>query len=206
MRVSLVHITQDAEKIMSYCARVSSSNQENPDYEKLLKYCIKNKHWSIFEMATMCVEIVTSRAITQQILRHRSFHFQEFSQRYAKATSFEVYPARRQDSKNRQNSIDDLKETEKEWFVDAQNEINKKAKDFYDLAIAQGIAKEQARFLLPSSCTSKIYMHGTIRDWIHYLDLRSSNGTQLEHQEIALAIKEIFSNNLPYIARAMEWT
>jgi thymidylate synthase (FAD) len=205
MNVRLVHNTPDAEKLMAYCARVSSSKQDNPDYEKLLGYCIKHKHWSVFEMASVCIEIKTSRAIAQQILRHRSFHFQEFSQRYAEAQYFEIYEARRQDLKNRQNSIDDMSDEEKNWFDDAQTKVISLANELYDEALRRGIAKEQARFLLPLNTESKLYMHGTVRDWIHYINLRAGNGTQLEHQEIAIAIKDILIDIIPTIAKAMNW-
>lgn len=205
MEVKLIHKTPEAEKLIAYCARVSSPNQDNPEIEKLLSYCIKNKHWSVFEMASMCVEITTSRAIAQQILRHRSFHFQEFSQRYAKATEFETYEARRQDNKNRQNSIDDMSFKDKNWFLNAQDQVQDWCISYYEQALKKGIAKEQARFLLPLSTTTKLYMHGTIRDWIHYINLRTENGTQLEHKEIALSIQKIFVNEFPTIAKALEY-
>lgn len=205
MKTKLIHVTPDAENLIAYCARVSSPNQNNPEYEGLLKYCIKHGHWSVFEMASMCVEIETSRAIAQQILRHRSFHFQEFSQRYAAATSFETYPARRQDNKNRQNSIDDMSKEDKRWFEEAQHEIQDRANYLYSIALAKGIAKEQARFLLPLNTTTKLYMHGTVRDWVHYLNLRCANGTQLEHQEVAKEIQKIFLDKFPTISKALEW-
>lgn len=205
MEVNLVHSTSDAETLIAYCARVSSPNQDNPEYEGLLRYCIKNGHWSVFEMASMCVEITTSRAIAQQILRHRSFHFQEFSQRYAEVTSFEIYEARRQDAKNRQNSIDDMTEDTKRWFNLRQDEIRNLAQCSYDQALSMGIAKEQARFLLPLSTTTKLYMHGTIRDWVHYLNLRTANGTQKEHADIAKAIQSIFIEKLPVVSKSLGW-
>jgi thymidylate synthase (FAD) len=189
---------------MAYCARVSSPNQDKEEIAGLFKYCIKNGHWSIFELADMTVEIVTSRAIAQQILRHRSFSFQEFSQRYAKASmGFEVYEARRQDTKNRQNSIDDMSDVVKAWFRDAQQEIQDKSLELYEKALEMGIAKEQARFLLPLSTTTKLYMKGSIRSWIHYINLRSGNGTQKEHMDIAKCIQEIFSQQFPAIAQAV---
>lgn len=205
MNATLVHITPNCENLIAQCARVSSPNSEGKDYRPLLKYCIKNKHWSIFEMGTMCVEITTSRAISAQILRHRSFHFQEFSQRYAKATAFQKYEARRQDNKNRQNSIDDMSDETKLWFYKAQEAVQNLSETYYEKALEYGIAKEQARFLLPLATETKIYMHGTIRDWIHYIDLRSANGTQLEHQRIAKDIKKIFVDQLPTLAAALEW-
>lgn len=203
--VKFIHCTPEAEKLIAYCARVSSPNQENPEISKLLAYCIKNKHWSVFEMGTLCVEIITSRAIAQQILRHRSFHFQEFSQRYAKATEFMVYEARRQDDKNRQNSIDDLEPETKIWFENTQRQLQDICSSFYEQALKMNIAKEQARFILPLGTQTKLYMHGTLRDWIHYINLRSSNGTQLEHRDIALRCKTIFTEQFPTIAKALEW-
>jgi thymidylate synthase (FAD) len=205
VQVKLVHSTPDAEKVIAYCARVSSPNQDNPDYEKLLKYCIKHKHWSVFEQASANFEIVTSRAIAQQILRHRSFHFQEFSQRYAQTQQFEVYHARRQDDKNRQNSIDDMSDKDISWFEDAQLAIIQQSKLLYEEALTRGIAKEQARFLLPLSTQTKLYMHGTIRDFIHYCEVRCDASTQLEHREIADAIKKELINVVPSIAKALNW-
>lgn len=200
----LIHITPDAERLIGYCAKVSSPDQSSSS-DRLLAYCIKHKHWSVFEMASMCVEIETSRAISAQILRHRSFHFQEFSQRYAKATSFVTYPARRQDMKNRQASLDDMSEEDKAWFEAEQHYVQHIASNAYEEALRRGVAKEQARFLLPISTLTKVYMHGTIRDWIHYLELRTGNGTQLEHRELAEAIKAIFIKQLPTISTALGW-
>lgn len=196
---------QNPEGIMAYTARVSSGWQDNPDYAKLLAYCIKNQHWSVFEMVDMTVEIETSRAIAQQILRHRSFSFQEFSQRYAQATSFESYEARRQDNKNRQNSVDDMSLEDKSWFYATQDDMNAIAMEKYEEALSKGIAKEQARFLLPLSTTTKLYMKGSVRSWIHYLSLRSGNGTQKEHKDIAVAIKELFKQQFPIVSQALEW-
>ncbi len=203
MNVKLIHVTPDSEKLIAYCARVSSANQDNPNIDKLIKYLIDQKHWSPFEMASMCVEIVTSRAIAQQILRHRSFHFQEFSQRYAEVTNFELYDPRRQDTKDRQNSIDDLPAKDEDWFANALIGVNTTAKVLYEEALRRGIAKECARFLLPLTTQTKLYMHGTVRDWIHYLNLRTGNGTQLEHKEIALAIKDIFDKEFPTVSKAL---
>lgn len=205
MNVRLISITPDAEKTMMYCARVSNPANQDSQNTKLLDYCIKNNHWSIFEMANMVVEIETSRAIAAQILRHRSFSFQEFSQRYAAASDCQFYNARRQDSKNRQNSIDDMSKEDRDWFLSAQLDIWSRANDLYKQALDKGIAKEQARFLLPLSTTTKLYMNGTVRSWIHYLDLRCANGTQLEHKEIADAIKKVFCEQLPIIAKAKGW-
>jgi thymidylate synthase (FAD) len=197
-----------AEELIAYTARVSNpANQMNQETApKLLAYCIRNKHWSIFEQVNMTVEITTSRAIAAQILRHRSFSFQEFSQRYAEVTEFIEYPARRQDDKNRQNSVDDLTQPVKDWFQRVQVINNSDVMHRYKTALENGIAKEQARFLLPLSTQTTLYMCGSIRSWIHYIELRSSNGTQLEHREIALKCREIFKTHFPSVAEAMEWT
>jgi len=203
--VKLIAITPKAEELIAYCARVSSSNQFNPDIAKLLKYCINHGHWSVFETPYITVEINTSRAISSQILRHRSFTFQEFSQRYAEVADFETYPARRQDSKNRQNSIDDMDSEDKRWFVSAQDRIQLLSASLYHDALDKGIAKEQARFLLPMSSKTKLYMTGNVRSWIHYLDLRCHIDTQKEHRDIALAIREILKKELPIISKAVAW-
>ena len=205
MNVSLVHITPDAEKLISYCARVSSPNQDNPSIEPLLRYCIRNRHWSVFEMAGLCLEVHTSRAISQQLLRHKSFSFQEFSQRYAKSQEFETYEARRQDDKNRQNSIDDMSEEDRKWFLDAQKEVQQLALSKYNEALERKIAKEQSRFLLPLSTQTKLYMHGNIRSFINYLQVRTGPETQLEHRKIANDIKKIFCKELPIISKALDW-
>jgi len=206
MNVKLIHRTPDAEKHVAYCARVSSSDQDNPEYAKLLKYCIKHGHWSVFEMASMCIEIETSRAISHQIVRHKSFSVQEFSQRYSTVNQVELYGARRQDSKNRQNSIDDMSNEDKDWFFDAQVDLWETANLLYEEALDRGVAKEQARFLLPLNTGTRMYLHGNLRSWMHYILLREKNGTQLEHTEIALAIKEIFIKEFPIISEALEWT
>ena len=199
-KVKLIWITPDAEKLMAYCARVSSSNQENPNIKGLLKYCIREGHWSIFEQANMCVEINTTRAISAQILRHRSFSYQEFSQRYASVEQdLEIPLLRRQDLKNRQNSINDL---DKELVNKIQDDIIihfKKTKDLYKKILDLGVAKECARMILPMNSPTKLYMNGNIRSWIHYLKVRCGNGTQLEHMEIANEIKEILKIQLPII-------
>lgn len=205
MNVKLISITPDAEKTIMYCARVSNPKNQDSENTKLLDYCIKHGHWSVFEMAHMTAEITTSRAIAAQILRHKSFSFQEFSQRYAEAQDFEIYDARRQDVKNRQNSIDDMSEEEQTWFHDAQHQVILLANDLYAKALQKGIAKESARFLLPLSTQTKLYMTGSIRSWMHYLDVRTGNGTQLEHMEIANDIKKIFIEQLPIIAKAKEY-
>ena len=197
---------QEPEGLAAYCARVSSPTQTNPDYAKLLKYCAKHGHWSVFEQVDVTFQIETSRAIAQQILRHRSFTFQEFSQRYAKVDmGFQEYEARRQDTKNRQNSLDDMSEEDRDWFRAAQDTINAKAKELYDEALDREIAKEQARFLLPSSVTTKMFMKGNLRNWIHYVNVRADESTQKEHRDIALEVKRILSDNFPVIAEAMEW-
>lgn len=206
MNVKLVWATPEAESVMGYCARVSNpANQENPEVEKLLGYCVKNQHWSVFEMANLCLEIQTSRAISAQILRHRSFTFQEFSQRYAMAVASETYEARRQDFKNRQNSIDDLSEEARLWFFDVQAQVWNHAHEEYIRAIGKGIAKECARFLLPSATSTTLYMNGSIRSWIHYIELRTKPGTQLEHREIALACQDIFKTVCPKTAGGLGW-
>ena len=185
----------DAQELIAYCARVSNpGNQNNKETsEKLVKYLIKNRHWSPLEMVNACIEIETTRDIARQILRHRSFSFQEFSQRYADPTkdlSFETRDARLQDPKNRQNSIELSEEDRRlnEDFRMKQMSLWKQAQETYEWAIKKGIAKEQARAVLPEGMTvSRLYMNGTLRSWVHYIDLRSANGTQLEHQEIAIA-------------------
>jgi len=204
--VKLIAITPEAEKLVAYCARVSSPFQDNPNIEKLLEYCINHGHWSVFETPYITIEINTSRAISAQILRHRSFTFQEFSQRYAEVADFETYPARRQDSKNRQNSIDDLSLLDKRWFSIAQDRVQTLSSFLYQEALDKGIAKEQARFLLPLSSKTKLYMTGNIRSWIHYCDLRCRVDTQKEHRDIALAIREILKKELPIISKAVEWS
>jgi thymidylate synthase (FAD) len=186
----------DAQELIAYCARVSNpGNQNNKDTsEKLIKYLIKHQHWSPLEMVSACLEIETTRDIARQILRHRSFSFQEFSQRYADPTkdlSFETREARFQDPKNRQNSIElNIEEDRRlnEDFRMKQMLVWRRAQDTYEWAISKGIAKEQARAVLPEGMTvSRLYMNGTLRSWVHYIDLRSANGTQKEHQDIAIA-------------------
>ena len=193
------------EGLIAYCARVSSPNQETPDYEKLLSYCIRNRHWSVFEMVDMTVEITTSRAISPQILRHRSFCFQEFSQRYAKVQAVEKYQPRRQDVKNRQNSLDDLDDATVAWFDAAQESIAKLGMEKYEEALEKGIAKECARVLLPLGTQTRLYMKGSVRSWIHYLDVRTDPATQKEHRDIADAVKAIFTEQFPVTSRAMGW-
>lgn len=205
--VKLITVTPDAEEIIAYCARVSSDYQDNPEYAGLLKYCIKHGHWSPFEMANMVIEINTSRAISAQILRHRSFSFQEFSQRYQSLDSsgYQIYPARRQDIKNRQNSIDDLSDDIRNEWEERQKEVWEKSYENYKWALDNDIAKECARFVLPLESKTKIYMNGNVRSWIHYIDLRCENGTQKEHMKIAESIKQIFCNQFPTVAEAKGW-
>ena len=206
MSVKLISVTPDAENIIAYCARVSSPHQDNPNISGLLKYMIREGHWSPFEMANMVVEITTSRAISAQILRHRSFSFQEFSQRYALQQNYIVYHARRQDESNRQNSIDDMSLVDQGWFAAAQMDIAQRAGKAYQEAIDRGIAKECARFLLPLNTETKLYMNGTLRSWIHYIQLRSpEHGTQKEHADLVAEIKEIFIEQFPTISEALEW-
>lgn len=208
--VELVGVTPDAEKLMAYCARVSNpNNQSNENYAKLLKYCIDHQHWSIFEQAFMTVQINTSRGIAAQILRHRSFTFQEFSQRYADASllgdEIPMFELRRQDNKNRQNSIDDIPdEIKSKWGMQIRQHFAK-AKSIYDGMISDGIAKECARFILPLATPTRLYMSGSVRSFIHWIQLRSSNGTQKEHQIIAEECKTIFSQAFPTVSQALGW-
>lgn len=210
MHTKLISVTPDAEKIIAYCARVSNpNNQDNSNYSKLVKYCIDHKHWSIFETAFMTLEINTTRAIAAQILRHRSFTFQEFSQRYADTNllseEIPVFEFRRQDTKNRQNSVDDIDETTKLLWSNQVRDHFKRAKEIYDGMIADGVAKECARFVLPLATPTKIYMSGSLRSWITYIDLRSGNGTQREHMNIAIQCKDIFIQQFPTISEALGW-
>lgn len=210
MKVKLISVTPDAEKLMAYCARVSNpNNQDSEDYSKLIKYCIKNQHWSIFEQGFMTIEINTTRGIAAQILRHRSFTFQEFSQRYADTSlltdNIPIPELRRQDTKNRQNSIDDLsQETINKWNAKIREHFAQ-SKAIYDGMLKDGIAKECARFVLPLSTPTRLYMSGSIRSFIHWIELRSANGTQKEHMSIANAAKNIFVEQFPTVAEALEW-
>ena len=208
--IKLISVTPDAEKHMAYCARVSNpNNQENEKFSGLLKYCVKHQHWSIFEQAYMTLEINTTRGIAAQVLRHRSFTYQEFSQRYADSSLLaETIPLpelRRQDTKNRQNSIDDIDPFVRQEFEILMQRHFYEAMDLYKNMIDRGIAKECARFVLPLATPTKIYMTGSVRSWIHYIDLRSANGTQKEHMEIANLCKDIFKEQFPTIAEALEW-
>ena len=210
MNVKLVSVTPDAEKHMGYVARVSNpKNQDNPNVAGLLSYCIKHGHWSVFEQAFMTVEIETTRGLAAQILRHRSFTFQEFSQRYADVNwlkmGIPIPELRSQDDKNRQNSIDDIPEEQQKRL---KNQIARhfyEAMDLYNELIREGIAKECARFVLPLASPTKIYMTGSVRSWVHYIELRSGHGTQKEHMEIAQACKDVFVEQFPITSQALEW-
>jgi len=210
MSVKLISVTPDAEKNMAYVARVSNpNNQENPNYAKLLGYCIKHNHWSVFEQSFMTLEIETTRGLAAQILRHRSFTYQEFSQRYADssmlADTIPLPELRRQDTKNRQNSIDDIDPfVRQEFQVKMRNYFDEGMK-LYQEMLEYGIAKECARFVLPLACPTRIYMSGSCRSWIHYINLRSANGTQKEHMDIAEECKKIFVEQFPTCAEALEW-
>ena len=211
MNVSLVSVSPDAEKHMAYCARVSNpNNQDNENYAGLLRYCIKHQHWSIFEQAFMTLEINTTRGLAAQILRHRSFTFQEFSQRYADTnlldTNIPLPDLRRQDTKNRQNSIDDIPEKQTKFIQERIRQYFNEGMDLYNELFREGIAKECARFVLPLATPTRIYMSGSVRSWVHYIDLRSGHGTQKEHMDIANACKSIFTEQFPTVAEALEWT
>ena len=204
MTVSLVWVTPDAEQLIGKCARVSNpANQDNPDVAGLLRYCIKNAHWSIFEMASACLEINAPRDISRQIIRHRSFSFQEFSQRYAdvSALPFSGYrEARLQDTKNRQNSISTEDTELANAWEERQANLLTAIEENYKWAISNNIAKECARVILPEGLTpSRVYMSGTIRSWLHFLQVRQGNGTQKEHVEIANQIHAVLSKELPLI-------
>lgn len=209
--VDFVAITPDAESTIAYIARVSNpANQENENFAGLISYCIKHHHWSVFEQAFMTLEINTSRAIGTQILRHRSFTFQEFSQRYADSSLIcsEEIPLpdlRSQDYKNRQNSHDDLTDEQKAYWNGQIKGLFTQTLRLYQEMLAAGIAKESARFVLPQIMPTRIYMTGSIRSWIHYIELRSGNGTQKEHMEIANMCKQIFTEQLPTISKALGW-
>ena len=210
MTVKLVSVTPDAEQTMAYVARVSNpNNQENPNYAKLLGYCIKHNHWSVFEQSFMTLEIETTRGLAAQILRHRSFTYQEFSQRYADssllADVIPMFELRRQDTKNRQNSIDNIDDfTRQEFQIKIQKHFDQAMKLYQEMLDAS-IAKECARFVLPLATPTRLYMSGSCRSWIHYIQLRSANGTQKEHMEIAEACKKIFAEQFPTVAEALEW-
>ena len=203
----LIWVTPDAEQLIGRIARVSNpNNEDNPEVEKLIRYLIKHKHWSPFEMVSMCVEIHTTRAISPQILRHRSFSFQEFSQRYAIPTDTfaTVLPdLRRQDTKNRQNSIDDVESQTKEYYKQRIDDHFRESVLLYESLLHSGVAKECARSVLPINTVTRLYMTGTLRSWLHYVDLRKSNGTQEEHRRVAESIGNILYQEFPTIATAM---
>ena len=214
MQVKLISVTQpminqqdelmNAEDIIAYCARVSNSKNQNnvKTAPKLLKFLIKHKHWSPFELVNMCVEIKTSRAIAAQILRHRSFSFQEFSQRYSKVTEMEPLELRSPAEKNRQSSSDILDNENLNTMANLMMDANKQ---LYDDMIAGGVAKECARMILPLGTQTTMYMNGSVRSWIHYISLRTEENTQKEHREIAEAIKQIFIQYFPNTSEALKW-
>ena len=209
MNVKLVSITPDAEKTMAYIARVSNpSNQDNENFAGLLRYCIKHQHWSVFEQSSMTLEIETTRGLAAQILRHRSFTFQEFSQRYADSNllgEIELPELRRQDIKNRQNSIDDLDPAIVEKLEKQMNTLFSSSLALYNQMLESGVAKECARFVLPLATPTRLYMTGSCRSWIHYINLRSAHGTQKEHMEIAEACRKVFTEQFPSVSEALEW-
>ena len=212
-KVCLVSVTPDAEKTIGYVARVSNpNNQDNPKVDKLLAYCIKHGHWSIFEQAHMTLEINTTRGIAAQILRHRSFTFQEFSQRYAdtnllkdKDVTIPIPEFRRQDTKNRQNSIDDLDPDVVDKLQRQTKTLFSSAQSLYNQMVEQGVAKECARMVLPLATPTRIYMTGSCRSWVHYINLRSAHGTQKEHMVIAEAVRDVFVEQFPAVSEALEW-
>ena len=210
MSAKLISVTPDAEKQIAYCARVPNpKNQDNDSFAGLLKYCIKHRHWSIFEHAFMTVELNTSLAVATQCLRHRSFTYQQFSQRYAdsKELQFEIPipDLRSQDTKNRQNSIDDINPRDKAYMEAMIAEHFKQSLEVYNALLDKGVAKECARFVLPQNTQTRLYMSGNVRSWLHYLELRTANGTQKEHMELAEDIRAIFIEQFPIISEALEW-
>ena len=209
MNVELISITPDAEKTMAHIARVSNpDNQDNPKYAGLLRYCIKHNHWSVFEQSSMTLQIETTRAIAAQILRHRSFTFQEFSQRYAASTklgTLELPKLRKQDDKNRQNSTDDLDPKIIESLNMQMGTLFGSAMALYNQMLELGVAKECARMVLPLCTPTRIYMTGSCRSWIHYINLRSAHGTQKEHMDIAEACRKVFTEQFPAVSEALEW-
>ena len=210
MNVKFVSITPDAEKTMAYIARVSNpSNQQNENYSGLLKYCIKHNHWSVFEQSSMTLEIETTRGLAAQILRHRSFTYQEFSQRYADTKLLDdnipLPKLRKQDLKNRQNSTDDLDEFIVQDFELEMTKLFESSMDLYNRMLESGVAKECARFVLPLATPTRLYMTGSCRSWIHYINLRSAHGTQKEHMNIAEECRRIFTEQFPAVSEALEW-
>ena len=209
--IKLISVTPDAEKHMAYVARVSNpKNQDNKKFAGLLKYCIEHGHWSVFEQAYMTVEINTTRGLAAQILRHRSFTYQEFSQRYADANLLsEKIPLphlRRQDKTNRQNSTDDVDEWVVQKYEILMEEHFKSSMDLYNKMLEDGIAKECARFVLPLSTPTRIYMTGSCRSWVHYIHLRSAHGTQKEHMDVAEGVRQVFMEQFPTVSEALGWT
>ena len=209
-KVCMVSVTPDAEKHMGYVARVSNpKNQDNPEVAGLLKYCIKHGHWSVFEQAHMTLEINTTRGLAAQILRHRSFTYQEFSQRYADTNllsdTIEVPDLRLQDTKNRQNSIDGVPADQKSFLQGRIHQYFIEGMDLYNELLREGIAKECARFVLPLAAPTRIFMTGSVRSWIHYIELRCANGTQKEHMDIAELCKRHFACQFPTVAKALDW-
>ena len=210
MEVKLISVSPDSEKHMAYCARVSNpNNQENENYAGLLRYCIKHQHWSIFEQAFMTLEINTTRGLAAQILRHRSFTFQEFSQRYADTNLLDATiplpDLRRQDTKNRQNSIDGVPADQKSFLQGRIHQYFIEGMDLYNELLREGVAKECARFVLPLAAPTRIFMTGSVRSWIHYIELRCANGTQKEHMDIAELCKRHFACQFPTVAKALDW-
>ena len=210
MNVELISVTPDAEKTIGYIARVSNpKNQDNPKVAGLLKYCIEHGHWSIFEQAHMTVQIETTRGLAAQILRHRSFTFQEFSQRYADSSllgkEIPLPALRRQDEKNRQNSIDDIDPLMQQDFEIKMQRHFVNSMHLYKDMLEAGIAKECARFVLPLATPTKLYMTGSVRSWIHYIDLRSAHGTQKEHMDVVEKARVIFKEQFPITAEALSW-
>ena len=208
--IKLVSVTPDAEQHMAYVARVSNpKNQDNDQFAGLLKYCIKHGHWSVFEQAFMTVEINTTRGLAAQILRHRSFTYQEFSQRYADssmlADQIPLPELRRQDEKNRQNSTDDMNPRTGNHYNRKMEQHFKQGMKLYQNMLIDGVPKECARFLLPLATPTRIYMTGSVRSWIHYVDLRSAHGTQKEHMAVAEGVRSIFSEQFPTVAQALDW-
>jgi len=210
MDVKFVSITPDAEKMMAYIARVSNpSNQQNENYSGLLKYCIKHNHWSVFEQSSMTLEIETKRGLAAQILRHRSFTFQEFSQRYADTklldSEIPVPDLRSQDLKNRQNSNDDIPQEKKEEYQALIARHFEDSMNLYNALLENGVAKECARFVLPLATPTRLYMTGSCRSWIHYINLRSAHGTQKEHMDVVEKARSIFTEQFPSVSEALGW-
>ena len=211
MNVKLLTVTPDAEKTMGYVARVSNpNNQDNPKVAGLLGYCIKHGHWSVFEQAHMTLEINTTRGLAAQILRHRSFTYQEFSQRYADSSllgdTIPLPELRKQDLKNRQNSTDDMDDKKVKWYNYRMQKHFKEGMKLYQNMLKDGVAKECARFVLPLATPTRLFMTGSVRSWIHYIELRSGHGTQKEHMDIANACKDVFRTQFPIVSEALGWT